>query len=224
MGIEQLQTKFPKRAFSSTEANDIGISARMLTYLVKKGEIQRISRGLYALAGIELGGGDWKYYDLATTANSYKDAVVCLISALSYWEMTEEVARSHWLAFPNNHPPVKNKMVKMLRPRNLESGVIKIKMSGIEVKITDRERSLIDAFKHLDEESAVTSFRFYLSQEESRINIPRLVKYAIQLKEVKLLKILKDLAAAQIKSYPALKGKAFKDVVKEISKLEKAHD
>lgn len=219
MIIEKLKNKFSQGTFTSKHAEELGISARMLTYLVKKGEIQRISRGLYALAGIDPSGSDWKYYDLATTANSYKDAVICLISALNYWEMTEEFARSYWLAFPNNHPPVKNEMVRMYRPRNLETGIVKIKLSGVDVKITDPERSVVDAFKYLDEESAVTSLRLYLNQEESKINIARLVNYALELKELKLLRILRDTASSQVRSYPVLKGKAFKDTIKEISKI-----
>jgi hypothetical protein len=59
----------------------------------------------------------------------------------------------------------------------------------------------------------------YLNQEETRINIAKLVNYAVTLKEFKLLKILKDVASAQAKSYPSLKGKAFKDTIKEISKI-----
>lgn len=219
MIIEKLKNRFSQSTFSSKQAEELGVSARMLTYLVKKGEIQRLGRGSYALAGMDTSGADWKFYDLATTASSYKDAVICLISALNYWEMTEEFARSFWLAFPNNHPPVKNEMVKMFRPRNLETGIIKIKLSGIDVKITDPERSLVDAFKYLDEESAVTSLRFYLNREESKINISKLINYALQLKELKIIKILKDTASSQVRSYPALKGKAFKDTIKEISKI-----
>jgi hypothetical protein len=219
MVIEKLKNKFSQGTFSSKDAQEQGASARMLSYLVKKGEIQRISRGLYALTGVDPSGADWKYYDLATTASSYKDAVICLISALSYWEMTEELARSFWLAFPNNHPPVKNEMVRMIRPRNLETGVIKIKLSGVEVKITDPERSLVDAFKYLDVESAVTSLRFYLGQKESKINMAKLINCAVQMKELKILKILKDTASSQARSYPSLKGKAFKDAIKEFSKI-----
>lgn len=219
MMIEKLKSNFSKGTFRSKDAEALGISARMLTHLVKKGEIQRISRGLYALAGVDPTGEDWKYYDLAVTASSYKDAVICLISALSYWEVTEEFARSFWLAFPNNHPPIKNSMVRMIRPRNLELGIIKIQLSGVVVKITDPERSIVDAFKYLDEESSVTSLRMYLNQEESKINIVKLVNYALTLKEFKLLKILKDIASAQAKSYPSLKGKAFKDTIMAMSKI-----
>lgn len=219
MIIEKLKEKYSVGTFSSKAAEELGISARMLSYLIKKGEIQRISRGLYALAGVDPSGPDWKYYDLATTASSYKDAVICLVSALTYWEMTEEFARSYWLAFPNNHPPIKNEMVRMYRPRNLETGIVKIKLSGVDVRMTDPERSIVDAFKYLDEESAVTSLRFYLNQAESKINIAKLVKYALELKELKLIRILKDTASSQARSYPALKGKAFKDTIREISKI-----
>lgn len=219
MIIEKLKDKFSKSAFTSKDAGELGVSARMLSHLVKKGEIQRIGRGLYSLAGVDTSGENWNFYDLAVIASSYKDAVICLISALSFWEITEEFARSFWLAFPNNHPPVKNSRVRMYRPRNLELGIIKIQLSGVEVKITDPERSLIDAFKYLDEESSVTSLRMYLNQEESKVNITKLVDYALKLKQVKLLKILKQVASAQAKSYPGLKDKAFRETIKAMPKM-----
>jgi hypothetical protein len=107
----------------------------------------------------------------------------------------------------------------MYRPRNLELGIIKIQLSGVEVKITDPERSLIDAFKYLDEESSVTSLRMYLNQEESKVNVTKLVDYALKLKQVKLLRILKQVASAQAKSYPGLKDKAFRETIKAMPKM-----
>lgn len=219
MMIERLKSKYPEESFSTKDAGELGITPRMLTYLVKRGEIQRIGRGIYALAGVDASSEDWRFYDLALAASSYKDAVICLVSALSYWEITEEFARSFWLAFPNNHPPIKNAMVRMYRPRNLELGVIKIKLSGVEVKITDPERSIVDSFKQLDAESAVTSLRMYLGKADSKINIGKLVKYAVELKESKLLKILNDVASAQARSYPSLNEKTFRDTVRAISRI-----
>jgi predicted transcriptional regulator of viral defense system len=221
MMIDKLKQKYSKTSFTPKEALELGVSARMLNHLHKRGEIEKISRGLYALSGVDTSGEEWSFYDLATVAKSYKGAVVCLISALNYWEITEEFARVYWLAFPNNHPPVKNKMVRMYRPRNLETGVIEIKLSGVVVKITDPERSLVDAFKSLDEESAITSLRLYLDQEDVKINISKLVSYSVKLKEHKLLRILTEIASSQARSYPALKDKAFRDTVQEISKMRK---
>lgn len=220
MMIDKLKERFSKVSFTSKDALELGVSARMLSHLHKKGEIQKINRSLYAISGVDTSGDDWTYYDLATASKSYKDAVVCLISALSYWQLTEEFARAHWLAFPNNHPPVKNELVRMYRPRNLETGVMKVNLSGVEVKITDPERSLVDAFKYLDEESALTSLRLYLGQEEAKINISKLIKYAVILKENKLIRILSETVASQVKSYPALKGKALKETIREISKVK----
>ena len=41
----------------------------------------------------------------------------------------------------------------MIRPRNLELGIIKIQLSGVVVKVTDPERIIVDSFKYLDGES-----------------------------------------------------------------------
>lgn len=215
---DKIKNTFSNKTFTSKEAGLHGVSARMLSHLVRTGEIERLGRGIYCCKGFEPSGDDWQFHDLATVARSYKDAVICLVSALSYWELTEEFARSFWLAFPNNHPPVKNPRVKMYRPRNLELGVMTIELAGSRVRITDPERSVVDAFRYLDEESAVTSLRMYLDQDDAKLNVGKLVDYAVELRETKLLGILTGIAAAQARSYPSLKDKAFKQTIKAISK------
>lgn len=222
MLFKKLQKHFKKKTFTPKEAADLGISARMLNHFLKKGEIHKVGRGLYSFIEFSTDEAEWKYYDLAIAAKSYKGAVICLVSALNYWNLTEEFERSFWLAFPNNRPAIKNESIKMYRPRNLIIGIIKIKLSGIDVKITDPERSIIDAFKYLDEESAITSLRLYLNQEENKIQMAKLIDYAIKLRELKILRIINAMASSQAKSYPAIKGKAFKDTIREIRKVRKA--
>lgn len=76
MIIEKLKEKFSKGISSSKDAGELEINARMFSHLVKKGDIQSITQGFYSFAGTDPIGDDWKYYDLATTASSYKDAVI----------------------------------------------------------------------------------------------------------------------------------------------------
>ena len=45
--------------------------------------------------------------DLAHASKSYKGSAICLLSALSYWELTDEIPRQYWLAIPNNQPKKK---------------------------------------------------------------------------------------------------------------------
>jgi predicted transcriptional regulator of viral defense system len=220
MLINTLKEHFRNKTFTPKEAAAFGVSSRMLTHFLKQGAIYKVARGFYSFkeTGTE---ADWKYYDLVMAAKSYKGSVVCLISALEYWSLTEEFARGYWLAFPNNRPAIKNELIKMYRPRNLELGVIEVKIAGEKVKITDPERSIIDAFKYLDEESSITSLRLYLAQEENKIDMKKLIDYAITLRELKLLRIINETASREVKSYPSIKGKAFADTIKEISKVRK---
>jgi predicted transcriptional regulator of viral defense system len=221
MLLNKLQKHFQQKTFTPKEAATLGISARMLNHFFKKGEIHKVGRGLYSFAKFSSDEADWKYHDLAMAAKSYKGAVICIISALNYWNLTEEFERTFWLAFPNNRPAIQNDLIRMYRPRNLIIGIIKIKLAGVEVKITDPERSIIDAFKYLDEESSITSLRLYLTQDESKIHMAKLIDYAIKLRELKILRIIRAMANSQAKSYPAIKGQAFKDTIREISKVRK---
>ena len=219
--IERLKNNFLERRFTTDQAKSIGVSPRMLSYAVKMGQIERVGRGHYIFSDFNVD-KDFQFADLALKAASYKESVICLVSALNYWELTDEIAKQFWLAFPNNYPvPKKAEMVRVYRPRNLKTGVIEKVISGLRVKITDPERSIVDTFKNLDTESAITSLRYYLGQDEDKVKIGKLLEMATKLKARNLIKLLENITIAQAQDYPSLNAKIFKQSTQWLSNKKK---
>lgn len=220
--IDLIKEAFPNRSFSTQEAMGAGISKRMLTYLSKKGLIERVGRGVYTLAGFE-GDEDFQYMDLVHTAKSYKDAVICLLSALSYWELTDEIPRQFWLAIPNNQPtPKTDKKIKFYRPRNLNDGVTEKRIAGVAVRITTPERSVVETFKYFDEETGLHALESYLSQEAKTIRIEELLELAQTLRATKVIDLLRKISTSQAKNYPQLTREALDQSIQWLSEKRKA--
>lgn len=212
--IEELRINFEKCSFTTRQAIDVGVSSRMLTHFAKRGELERVGRGLYIFPDFDAN-DDFQFHQTALIAKSIKDSVICVISALSYWGLTDELEREHWLAIPNNHPTPKSiNNAKFIRPRDLKTGVIKKIIAEQEVKITNPERSICEAFKYLSEESAISSLRAYMDQDQSKVDLMRLLDTASKLKANKLIKIVRDIAMATGKDYPRLRRDTFRAFIK----------
>lgn len=89
-----------KPLFKSSEAREIGIPPRMLAYFCQKGLIERVSRGLYRV--LEASSGiDLNFEELVLTAVGIPHGVICLISALCYYNLTDQIMREYRIAIPN---------------------------------------------------------------------------------------------------------------------------
>ena len=110
-----------KPFFTTKEARAKGIHPSNLAYYCKKGILERISRGVYRLTTRELDIPiEWE--DVAITAGSIPSGVICLITALSYYELTDEIPRQIWIAVARTSRPPKRKNVKVVRMSNMKLG------------------------------------------------------------------------------------------------------
>jgi predicted transcriptional regulator of viral defense system len=79
-------------SFTSREARAVGVSSATLAHYIAKGDVERISRGVYRSKNApEI--QDFRWEDLIFAARAVKDGVVCLISALAIYDLTEEIPR-----------------------------------------------------------------------------------------------------------------------------------
>ena len=167
--------------FTTKDAKEIGISRRMLSYYVKTGVIQRIGKGVYRgtkLPQIK----DEKWFELATTAKQAKGGIF-LLSALIYYELSDDFMDEYWIAIPHEHSKVNIPDSRIIRMRIFNLGIDEIEMAGIKVKIFDKERTIIDAFRLLDLETAMRSLKVYMSGKNQRPNIKKLNQYAKDLRQ-----------------------------------------
>jgi predicted transcriptional regulator of viral defense system len=167
-----------KSVFTSDDGLIAGIPSRVLCYFCSKGRIERVSRGIYKIKEIEFD-QDFEWEDLAITAMSIPNGTICLISALCYYELTDEIMREFWIAVPHSTTSPERENAHIVRMRNTTLGQITINIGNDDVKIFDRERSIVDAFRYLDKEIALKALQAYLkTTKENKPDLKKLRKYA----------------------------------------------
>jgi predicted transcriptional regulator of viral defense system len=124
-----------------------GFHPDTLTTLEKDGKIEKIGRGLYRLSDLPTG----SYRDLVSACLQVPNGVICLISALSFYEVTTEVPRCVDLAIPREsrsrrikYPPVK---FYRFASRAWEAGIEKHKIENQNVLIYSLAKTIADCFK-----------------------------------------------------------------------------
>ncbi len=170
--------KFPFFTIKQAEAE--GLSRRMLSYYVQKGLFEKVGRGIYRSTSYV--SSDDKWYGLAVAASSIKNGVICLVSALNYYEISDDFMNEYWIAIPHSKSKLNFPLVRIVRMRNFEVGVKEIKLADMKVKIFDIERTIVDSFRLLDLETAIKALKIYLSGKKGRPNIRKLNTYAKELR------------------------------------------
>lgn len=125
--------------FIAAEARTAGIASRILSHFCKKRMIKRASRGVYrgnrSNAEIEF---EWE--DLALTAMSIPTGVICLISTLCYYGLSDQIMREFWIAIPHASKSPQRPKTRIIRMRNIELGQAEIQMGTSCLKIFDKEQ------------------------------------------------------------------------------------
>jgi predicted transcriptional regulator of viral defense system len=171
-----------KAVFSSAEGREAGIPPRMLAYFCQKGQIEKVSRGMYKIKDIDFDSA-FEWEDLAITALSIPNGVICLISALGYYGLTDEIMREFWIAIPHATTSPSRENARIVRMRNISFGQTTIKIGSRKIKIFDRERTVVDSFRYLDKETALKALQAYLKVSNDRKpDIDKLLKYAKKLR------------------------------------------
>ena len=111
-----LKDLFKKPVFYAAEARKAGIHPSRLSYYVKTHRIERIGHGVYR--GIESSlNVDFQWEDLIVIVKSIPQGVVCLISVLVLYELTDEMPTEHWIAIPPSTTAPKRKHTRIVRMR-----------------------------------------------------------------------------------------------------------
>jgi predicted transcriptional regulator of viral defense system len=174
---KQLESLLKKPFFTASEAVQHGITRQALAYFTKKGVITRICPGVYRAANYEPS-VEFQWEDLALVAASIPSGVICLISALCYYDLTDQIMREIWIAVSHSSHPPKRPNTKIIRMRNLELGKTKIGLGEYHVQIFDRERCIVDAFRYLSKEIALKALQRYFRGTNYRPKLQKLAEYA----------------------------------------------
>lgn len=177
--LSNIESLLEKPFFTSKEAEKLGVSPSLLCYYAQQAIIHRVDKGLYqAVSGAkEL---DFKWEDLHFTIKTIPRGVICLLSALIIYDLTDEMPRKHWIAVPHNttKPVRPNTVIK--RMRNMTTGITVWNIDGELIPIFDIERTIIDTFRFLSREVALKALQTGL--RDKNINFRKLQGYAKKLR------------------------------------------
>jgi predicted transcriptional regulator of viral defense system len=164
---------------ATDEAKRLGINPMMLSRLARDQELFRIERGLYTKDTAWLTDPLKKYLPICT---AIPEAVVAGLSALTYYDLTDEEERQVWISLPS-HKKLKNPRYRVIRPsgRNYKLGVERHSFGKREVRIYDMEKTVVDAFKYLSEEAALKVLKAYLKRPNK--DVTKLCEYGRKLKK-----------------------------------------
>jgi predicted transcriptional regulator of viral defense system len=161
------------------EALELGIHRRTLYRLRDEGMLERISWGVYRLASLP----DLGNPDLIAVVLRIPRAVVCLVSALAYHEMTSEIPHEVHIALPRgtkeprlDHPPIR---VFRLTGPALSEGIERVKIDGVVMRIYSPEKTVADCFRFRNKmgiDVAVEALKYAIQQK--RISPANLLRYA----------------------------------------------
>jgi predicted transcriptional regulator of viral defense system len=178
--LKALAPLLKKPFFSSRDARAIGVSSSVLSHYVKNGKLKRIGRGLYQGSNYE---NPSRWNDLAEIVHSVSGGVVCLISALAVYDLTEEIPRQHWIGIRHGTSARSTRQIKIIRFRDLELGKTKIDLEGVSIPIFDRERTIVDAFRLLSRETAIKALKLAIAKGgKNRLDIVKLEAYGKKLR------------------------------------------
>ena len=119
--INKLRSLSKKSSFSIEKAEAKGVSRRMLAYYTTKGLLQRVRPGIYCFVNQELH-VDFQWEDLIKSIDQIPNGIICLITALSLYDLTDESSREFWIAIPNKQQIIPPDKVKIVRMRNITLG------------------------------------------------------------------------------------------------------
>lgn len=126
----------------------LGIPRVTLTRAVRRGQLERIGRGLYSLPDRQVSA----HGSLAEVARRVPKGVVCLLTALSFHELTTQLPFQVWLAIDNKAatPKLEYPPLRLVRFSGaaLTDGVEKHLVDGVTVRITSVAKTVADCFKY----------------------------------------------------------------------------
>ena len=132
----------------TAEALEADIAPKTLYSMRDKGVLIRLSRGLYKLADAPSLGNP----DLIPVALRVPDAVFCLITALDFHNLTEQIPQFVYFSLPQGarRPKIHYPPINIIWPSRkiYEVGIQEVIMDNTSVKIYDPEKTITDCFKY----------------------------------------------------------------------------
>jgi predicted transcriptional regulator of viral defense system len=125
-----------------------GVTAATMSRMERDGEVLRLARGLYQLPDAPLDA----HHSLAEAAKRVPKGVVCLVSALAFHQLTDQLPRQVWIAIGQKDwaPKADGAPVRLVRftDRLLTEGVESHTVEGVPIKVFGVAKTIADCFRY----------------------------------------------------------------------------
>ena len=149
-----------------------GIPRRYAYLLSRAGQLLQVGRGLYAHPD----NPPTENHSLALIGKRAPEAVVCLLSALRFHELTTQLPSETWVAVhPKARPPqIPEFSLHVVRfsGQALTEGVEDHVLEGVTVRITNPAKTVVDCFKYrnkIGRDVPVEALRDTISQRKATV-------------------------------------------------------
>lgn len=155
------------------------MSVGMLRKYIKLGIIERWGRGFYCLSDVS------PLYspEILMVAKKYPHAVICLVSALSFHDMTTQVPHVIDIAIPykGSIPKSSHPLVRAVRFRDAiyKAGAETHDLEGVKLKVYNKEKTLVDVFRfrnRIGMDVFLEALKMYAANQPA--NLPLIHEYA----------------------------------------------
>lgn len=175
---------YANHGYSSTgDISSAGIDRKYLKVLVNEGNIERIKRGLYRWKDAKFDVEE----ELITVSKIIQQGIICLVSALAYYDLTSYTPGEYTVAVRRNYniklpdyPPIK---LYYFSNKYYMRGIEEIDINGNIIKIYNIEKTICDCLRYEDKISKdiiVESIKEYIRRRDK--DISKLMDYAAEAK------------------------------------------
>jgi predicted transcriptional regulator of viral defense system len=149
-----------------------GIQRRYAHLLFRAGLLRRVGRGLYAHPD----NPPTVNHSLALVGKRTPEAIICLLSALRFHELTTQLPAETWIAVhPKARPPqIPELPLRIVRfsGKALTEGFEEHVIEGVTVRITSAAKTVVDCFKYrnkIGRDVAVEALRDAINQRKTTV-------------------------------------------------------
>lgn len=148
----------------------IGVAPAIISRAVHEGAILRIGRGLYQLPNAEQDLNS----AIVEVAKMAPNATVCLTSALSFHQLTDQLPRKVWIAIGAKSwaPKISYPATRVVRFREpyLANGLEVHSIRGVDVRVYSVAKSIADSFRNsrlVDRSVAIEAMKSALADRKA---------------------------------------------------------
>ena len=130
------------------ELREAGVTAATMSRMERAGEVVRLSRGVYQLPDADLDPN----HSLAEAAKLVPKGIVCLVSALAFHGLTDQLPPNVWMAIgPKDWAPRRSgagiRIVRFTDSLLREATEMHV-IEGVSVKVFGVAKTVADCFRH----------------------------------------------------------------------------